>query len=75
MRDTTGSVQHAVCLHGGWVFDGNEPYAFPLNKESLDMCTREVRDGVNQETLEFVCFERGIQFIWHGRRELLKKVK
>ena len=70
MRDTTGSVQHALCLHCSWVFDSNEPYALPLNKHSLDMCTWEVKDGIVKESSEFVTFKRGIQYVWHGNKSI-----
>jgi len=62
MRDSTGSVQHAVSVHKSWVFDSNEPCALPLNKESLDCCTWEVENGEVKERSEFVHFERGILF-------------
>jgi hypothetical protein len=35
-----GSVNHAVTITGGWVFDSNEDVAFPLTKEALDVCTQ-----------------------------------
>ena len=63
IRDNTGSVQHTVSVHNGWIFDSNEPYALPLNKQSLDCCTWEVMDGKIKEYSEFLCFEKGILFI------------
>jgi hypothetical protein len=62
IRDSTGSVQHAVSAHNCWLFDSNEFCALPLNKESLDCCTWEVENGVVKEHSEFVHFERGILF-------------
>jgi hypothetical protein len=35
IRDSSSSTQHAVTLHGGWIFDSNEPWALPLSKKIL----------------------------------------
>jgi hypothetical protein len=61
MRDSTGSTQHAVSIHHGWIFDSNEPYALPLSQESLNCCTWEIKNGI-VEPSSFVKFEKGIIF-------------
>ena len=35
-----GSVNHAVTITQGWIFDSNEQFALPLTKEALDVCTQ-----------------------------------
>jgi hypothetical protein len=57
--DTSGSVQHAVSIHDGWIFDSNEPFALRLNQESLDCCTWEVCDGAVKQKSKFVTFHEG----------------
>jgi len=70
IRDSTGSVQHAVSVHNSWIFDSNESCSLPLNKESLDCCTWDVDNGVVKETSEFVNFERGLLFKKRHKRSL-----
>jgi hypothetical protein len=64
IRDTCGSVQHAVSIHDGWIFDSNEPFALQLNQESLDCCTWEVCDGAVKQKSKFVAFHEGLLFTW-----------
>jgi hypothetical protein len=40
-----GSVNHAITITRGWVFDSNEYYAFPLTKEALDVCTQSEEEA------------------------------
>jgi hypothetical protein len=66
IRDSSGSVQHAVSIYRRWIFDSNEPYALPLTKQNLDYCTWGVDpNGDVKEFSTFVKFERGITFNWH----------
>ena len=67
IRDTCGSVQHAVSIHDGWIFDSNEPFALRLNQESLDYCTWEVCDGAVKQKSKFVSFHEGLLFIWQRK--------
>jgi len=62
IHDTSGSVQHAVSIHGGWIFDSNEPFAFRFNQASLDCCTWEVWDGAVKQKSKFVTFHEGWLF-------------
>ena len=39
LKDSGNSSQHAVTIFCNWVFDSNEPYALPLCKHSLDLCS------------------------------------
>ena len=67
IRDSSGSVQHAVSIHDGWIFDSNEPFALPLNQESLDCCTWEVCDGDVKHKSKFVSFREGLLLKWQRK--------
>ena len=60
-------MQHAVTLHGGWIFNSNEPWALPLSKKNLDCCTWSVVKGAVQDYSEFVSFAKGLHFIDHRK--------
>jgi hypothetical protein len=59
MKDSSGSCQHAVTIFRKWIYDSNEPFALPLSKESLDLCTWSINDGMVEDTSMFVCFVDG----------------
>jgi hypothetical protein len=59
MKDSSGSCQHAVTIFRKWIYDSNEPFALPLSKESLDICTWRINDGMVEEASMFVCFVDG----------------
>ena len=59
MKDSTGSCQHAVTIFRKWIYDSNEPFALPLSKESLDICTWSIKDGKVEDASKFVCFVDG----------------
>jgi hypothetical protein len=40
-----GSVNHAITITRGWIFDSNEHKAFPLTKEALDVCTQSEEEA------------------------------
>ena len=67
IRDSSGSVQHAVSIHDGWIFDSNEPFALRLNQESLDCCTWEVCDGAVKQKSKFVTFHEALIFTWQRK--------
>jgi hypothetical protein len=69
IKDSTGSCQHAVTIFRNWVYDSNEPYALPLRKESLDICTWSMKDGAIQEDSTFVCFVKGWIFQEHEMKK------
>jgi hypothetical protein len=59
MKDSTGSCQHAVTIFRKWIYDSNEPFALPLSKESLDICTWSIKGGKVEESSMFVSFVDG----------------
>jgi hypothetical protein len=59
MKDSTGSCQHAVTIFREWIYDSNEPFALPLSKKSLDICTWSFKDGKVEDDSKFVCFVNG----------------
>jgi hypothetical protein len=72
MKDSTGSCQHAVTIFGKWIYDSNEPFALPLSKESLDICTWSIKDGKVEDASMFVCFMDG--WIFQENESKKKKV-
>jgi isochorismate synthase EntC len=56
IKDSGNAQQHAVTLFRDWIFDSNEPFALPLNKHNLNMCTWDVKDGNIIEDSLFVNF-------------------
>jgi hypothetical protein len=77
LKDSGNSSQHAVTIFRNWVFDSNEPYALPLCKHSLDLCTWDVRDGVVYEESSFVSIKKGWIFFEDElkKRKILEKCK
>lgn len=59
-----GSCCHAVCIHGGYVYDANEIFALPLCDEALNYCT-----STALVKSEFVGFRRGYIFRYEGQRK------
>ena len=59
-----GSCCHAVCIHGGYVYDANEIVALPLCTEALNYCTST---ALVKST--FVEFRRGYMFQYEGQRK------
>jgi len=45
LEDSTGAVNHAVTIHNGLIFDGNEAEALTLNRENLNRCCGSVSDN------------------------------
>jgi len=71
IKDSTGACQHAVTIFRNWIYDSNEPFAFPLSQESLDFCTWDIKDGEILATSTFVCFSDG--WIFQEPKEKKKK--
>jgi hypothetical protein len=71
IQDSTNACQHAVTIFHNWIFDSNESFALPLNKESLDCCTWDIKDGVINEPSMFVKFCNG----WIFQEQETKKKK
>ena len=59
-----GSCCHAVCIHGGFVYDANEIVALPLCTEALNYCT-----STALVKSSFVDFRRGYIFQYEGERK------
>jgi hypothetical protein len=72
MKDSGNSQQHAVTIFRDWIFDSNEPFALPLNKQNLDLCTWDVKDGNVIEDSLFVNFSGG--WIFEEPLEKRKKI-
>ena len=71
IEDNTKCCQHAVTIFRDWIYDGNESFALPLSKESLDCCIWEVKDGVVKEASSFHRFYDG----WIFQEYEVKKKK
>jgi hypothetical protein len=76
IQDSTNSCQHAVTIFCNWIYDSNEPFAFPLSQESLDCCTWDIKDGVIHEASLFVSFCDGwiFQELEMKRKKVLDNV-
>jgi hypothetical protein len=72
INDSTNCCQHAVTIFRNWIYDSNEPFALPLCKESLDLCTWEVKNGAIDQTSSFVSFIDG--YIFHERESKKTKI-
>ena len=59
-----GSNSHAVCIHGGWIFDANEIQAIPLTKQGLDYCTSN-----SEKECQFIRFWKGYFFYYEGKKK------
>ena len=77
IEDDRHCCQHAVTIFRNWIYDSNEPYAFPLSKESLDCCTWELIDDVIDDESIFVRFVHGwiFQELQTKRNKFLDKCK
>jgi hypothetical protein len=69
INDSTNCCQHAVTIFRNWIYDSNEPFALPLMKQSLDLCTWEIKDGAIDQTSSFVSFIDGYIFQEQERRK------
>jgi hypothetical protein len=70
IRDSHNSQQHAVTIFRNWIFDSNEPFALPLDKKNLDICTWNVCDGKVIADSLFVNFCGGwIFYEQEGKKE------
>jgi hypothetical protein len=72
IKDSQNSQQHAVTIFREWIFDSNEPYALPLNKNNLDICTWDVKDDNVIEDSLFVNFCGG--WIFYEEKDRKKKI-
>jgi hypothetical protein len=59
-----GSCCHAVCIHGGYVYDANETKAIPLCDDALNYCT-----STTLVKSTFVDFRRGYIFRYDGQKK------
>jgi hypothetical protein len=72
VKDSTGCCQHAVTIFRQWIYDSNEPFALPLSKESLDICTWSIKDDKVEDASMFDCFVDG--WIFQENESKKKKV-
>ena len=59
-----GNQNHAVAIHGGYIYDANEVVAIPLCEESLNYCT-----STSEKKSTFKEFRRGIFFSYTGQKK------
>ena len=64
LHASDGHCNHAVTIHGKWVYDANETIALPLMRETLDYCTST---DTRQST--FHGFWRGVLFQYMGTKK------
>ena len=62
-----GHRNHAVTIHGGFIYDANEEIALPLNQQALDYCV-----STKVQKSKFESFHRGVLFTYMGTKELRK---
>jgi hypothetical protein len=70
IQDSTNACQHAITIFRNWIYDSNEPFAFPLSKASLG-CTWEINNGVIDDASLFIKFSDG----WIFKENEEKKIK
>ena len=59
-----GHCNHAVTIHGKWVYDANETIALPLMRDTLDYCT-----STETRKSKFRGFWRGVLFQYIGTKK------
>ena len=59
-----GNQNHAVAIHGGYIYDANEVVAIPLCQESLNYCT-----STSEKKSTFKEFRRGIFLSYNGSKK------
>ena len=60
--ESDGNSLHAVCIHGGFVYDANEPTAIPLCEEALNYCC-----SIPTVSNKFVAFKHVTIFYYSGK--------
>jgi len=65
LESSDGNRNHAVTVHGGYIYDSNEEIAIPFCKKALDYCcsTEELK-------AEFAGFWKGWIFQYLGTKRL-----
>ena len=70
VQASDGQCSHAITVHDGLVFDGNEDFAIPLTKANLDyICS------TNEQKATFVGVASGYVFCEQGKRNRLCSLK
>jgi hypothetical protein len=59
-----GHRNHAVTIHGGFIYDANEKSAIPFNQEGMDYCV-----STDLQSCRFVNFRRGFMFSYKGQKK------
>jgi hypothetical protein len=60
---SNGHRNHAITIHGGFIYDANEQTALPLNQEALDYC---VSTASKKST--FIRFRSDVMFRYIGKK-------
>ena len=64
LEASDGSCCHAITIHGGFIYDGNEKIGLPLCQEALDYCT-----STSVVKSKFVKFRRGYILRYEGTKK------
>ncbi len=58
-----GHRNHAITIHGGFIYDANEQTAPPLNQKALDYCV-----STASKKSKFIRFRSGVMFRYIGKK-------
>ena len=64
MIASDGNLNHAVSIHGGYIYDANEETAIPLSQEGLDYCT-----STSSKKSQFIAFRTVLLFQYKGTKK------
>jgi hypothetical protein len=67
LKAADGHSNHAIAIHGNFIYDANEVVAIPLGDAGLDYCT-----STPTRQSRFISFRRGVLFSYSGS-DLKKK--
>jgi len=59
-----GNINHAITIHGGYIYDANEKAAIPLSQEGLDYCT-----STPTTKSHFIAFRTVLLFQYKGTKK------
>jgi hypothetical protein len=58
-----GHRNHAITIHGGFIYDANEQTTLPLNQEALDYCV-----STASKKCKLIRFRSGVMFRYIGKK-------
>ena len=67
--ESDGNSSHAVCIHGGFVYDANEATAIPLCEEAMNYCC-----STPTVSNKFVAFKHVTKFYYSGKNPEIKRL-